>query len=332
MSATVLDPRIPAVSPSNSDVLSVDETTGHLQLSVGGAAPADVGGGGGGTVDSIVGGDWINVDSTDPAHPIVSAARAGVVESIVAGTGINVDETDPANPVVSATGDSTVHTDDTMSGDGSSGDPLSVVPQFGSDTLVKLPNSGATLVDALELIASLTNNSPGSEVSKYLVKLLSAGAQVDALSIQTTGLGVGDYLYFLNDASLDTFIVRNSENSISLYCGGSFICGFNASGITINADIGAQLSWGPAGVAYNSPTGRIVVHAAGANVGNIQLGEDAAVGLTDTAGFATIPNCAGTPTGVPANVPAGQTAMIADTAANKLWLYIGGGWKYAALT
>lgn len=75
------------------------------------ATPSDVraaldalytGGGGGGTVDSVVAGSNISVDSTDPANPVVSTDA--VVESIVAGANVTVDATDPANPVVSASG------------------------------------------------------------------------------------------------------------------------------------------------------------------------------------------------------------------------------------
>jgi hypothetical protein len=56
-----------------------------------------------GLVESVVAGDNITVDVTDPANPIISAAdEAGIVESVVAGTRVAVDSTDPANPVVSA--------------------------------------------------------------------------------------------------------------------------------------------------------------------------------------------------------------------------------------
>lgn len=48
--------------------------------------------------------------------------------------------------------------------------------------------------------------------------------------------------------------------------------------------------------------------------------------LSATAGFMFIPHCAGTPTGVPANVPSGYTAMLYDVTAHKLWIY-DGGWK-----
>lgn len=72
-----------------------------------------VGGGGTGDVNSVVAGDQITVDATDPANPIVSTT--GLVESVVAGTNVTVDSTDPANPIVSATGsgasDSFLNTD-----------------------------------------------------------------------------------------------------------------------------------------------------------------------------------------------------------------------------
>lgn len=56
----------------------------------------------GGGVSSVVEGDHVDVDATDPRHPVVSAT--GFVESIVEGSGVTVDATDPANPVVSASG------------------------------------------------------------------------------------------------------------------------------------------------------------------------------------------------------------------------------------
>lgn len=63
---------------------------------------AFIGASGGGVVDSIVAGDNVSVDNTDPANPVVSAA--GGIASIVAGANVTVDNTDPLNPVVSAAG------------------------------------------------------------------------------------------------------------------------------------------------------------------------------------------------------------------------------------
>ena len=59
------------------------------------------GGGGGGTVDTIVAGPGISVDSTDPLNPEVS--NDGVLSVDVGSTGIlSIDNTDPQNPIISA--------------------------------------------------------------------------------------------------------------------------------------------------------------------------------------------------------------------------------------
>lgn len=53
---------------------------------------------------------------------------------------------------------------------------------------------------------------------------------------------------------------------------------------------------------------------------------------TATTGFLHVGSCAGTPTGVPANLTAGAVPVIVDTTASKLWAYIGGTWKSVTLT
>lgn len=52
---------------------------------------------------------------------------------------------------------------------------------------------------------------------------------------------------------------------------------------------------------------------------------------TATTGFAYIPVTTGTPTGTPTTVT-GYVPMLADSGGTKLWVYIGGAWKYATLT
>ena len=68
---------------------------------------------GSGTVNTVVAGTGIDVDSTDPANPEVALDSASIaslaladsaVQSIVQGTGVTVDNTDPQNPIISATG------------------------------------------------------------------------------------------------------------------------------------------------------------------------------------------------------------------------------------
>jgi hypothetical protein len=52
---------------------------------------------------------------------------------------------------------------------------------------------------------------------------------------------------------------------------------------------------------------------------------------TATTGFGYIPVTTGTPTGVPVAIT-GYVPMVADSGGDKLWVYIGGTWKYATLT
>jgi hypothetical protein len=55
---------------------------------------------------SIVEGDNISVDNTDPKNPVISAVDA--VMSVTAGTNVTVDNTDPQNPIISSSAEETV--------------------------------------------------------------------------------------------------------------------------------------------------------------------------------------------------------------------------------
>ncbi len=50
-----------------------------------------------------------------------------------------------------------------------------------------------------------------------------------------------------------------------------------------------------------------------------------------TTGFAYIPVTTGTPTGTPTAIT-GYAPMLADSGGDNLWVYIGGSWKFVALT
>jgi hypothetical protein len=48
-------------------------------------------------------------------------------------------------------------------------------------------------------------------------------------------------------------------------------------------------------------------------------------------GFVYIPSASGPPTGVPTSIT-GTTPMYTDTLNNRFYVYVGGNWRYAALT
>lgn len=54
-------------------------------------------------VQSLVAGDNITIDATDPHNPVINGS-GGVIQSLVAGDNVTIDGTDPANPIISATG------------------------------------------------------------------------------------------------------------------------------------------------------------------------------------------------------------------------------------
>jgi len=81
--------------PQNGEVLQYNAATNEWEYATGG--------GGTGTVETIVAGTGISVDSTDPANPIVSATGGGggTVDTISStDSHILVDSTDPANPTL----------------------------------------------------------------------------------------------------------------------------------------------------------------------------------------------------------------------------------------
>lgn len=114
------DPANPIVAVVPTDLISAD---GGNQLVLGVDGGLFVPAGGAGIVETIVEGDGISVDATDPANPEVAlllsgdagnaaifgtdtgvyvptVVPGGQVDSVVPGTGIDVDNTDPVNPVV----------------------------------------------------------------------------------------------------------------------------------------------------------------------------------------------------------------------------------------
>lgn len=90
-----------------------------------------------------------------------SGGGGGGVTSAVAGTGISVS---------GATGAVT----------------FTNTAPFGADTQVDINNGSGTPVHALQVTNSLTTATAGSEASKWVIKLLSAGAQTTALDLRPT--------------------------------------------------------------------------------------------------------------------------------------------------
>lgn len=114
--------------------------------------------------------------------------------------------------------------------------------------------------------------------------------------------------------------------AISISAGGSG--GTNTNG----ADIGITASDGIGTNRGGTITLQAGSKGAGSNEhGNVVTnGQASARATTATGGFLTIPSCAGTPTGVPASIPAGNVALIYDSTNNRIYIY-NGAWRMIAI-
>lgn len=111
------------------------------------------------------------------------------------------------------------------------------------------------------------------------------------------------------------------------------IRGGNAGGSTNAAAGGVVTITGGKGGAANGSGGDVTIQGGlgqGTGIqGNVNLGgAGAALATTATGGFATLPTCAGIPTGVPASVAAGQAAIVFDSTDSTLYAY-NGSWVRA---
>lgn len=84
--------------------------------------------------------------------------------------------------------------------------------------------------------------------------------------------------------------------------------------------------------AWNTSTLLMMAEGAGTGTDGSVAFNDAVLSTSATVGFVMLPSCAGTPTGVPADIPTGQCPAVIDSSANRIWIYLGGVWKYATLT
>jgi hypothetical protein len=153
---------VEVVDSLNSQTGAIDITSADSSVTIDASTPGTIDLSvttGTGTVDSVVAGDGIVVDSTDPANPIVS--NDGVI-TIVAGTNVSVDNTDPQNPIVSATGGGGGGTVDTVvAGTGidvDSTDPANPVVALDSATQTSLILADSALQSG-DNISELTNDA-----------------------------------------------------------------------------------------------------------------------------------------------------------------------------
>lgn len=265
-------------------------------------------------------------------------------------------------PASSGGSGGTVNVSTGLSGDGSVGNPLVNTAPFGPDTIIQLPNSTPAPVSAWEGIVTLTTNTAGSEASKVVTKLLSAGAQVIALDLrptQTLFPSTTDSRFpamsFQANAQTGPYYIPSGAFgqpamgiAVSNASPGTHTYQLDSSGnILINNGGGGAHIWfsstADMGIGRNSGGTNAVMQfsntaASGSmaftiggnqglgisNTRNVSLGI-ASLATTATDGFLYIPTCPGPPTGAPTAIT-GFSPVVVDGTNGKMYLRTGGSW------
>jgi len=202
-------------------------------------------------------------------------------------------------------------------------------PSFGPDTNVPVANNAGVLKTALRILTDYTDDTAGSEDSRVTFYVQASGTLTPIAVYYSTS---GTLVWLVPDAVLfnsdqDTGIIRAGANVFGLYVNNVQVASISGVGISLNAGAGMNLEWGTGAgaVRYSSANGRTIVTPATAQ-GNVELGlSGAALATNATHGFASIPSCAGTPTGAPTSTT-GAVPLVVDTTNNKLYGYYGGAW------
>lgn len=196
-------------------------------------------------------------------------------------------------------------------------------PSFGADTSVPMANGSGNNVTALHLVTSLTDSTAASEDSEWRLSTLVNGTSTEHLRLGANAVYTSDFLGFLSDVATGTGFSRPAVGQIWVYTTGTRRAIFSSAGLnlsfplTIGANAQAGLSLSGSNLLVKPETA----------AGNVELGHVAgALATNATHGFVTLPTAAGTSTGTPAGVTAGQAACVINTSGNKLECYYGGAW------
>lgn len=139
---------------------------------------------------------------------------------------------------------------------------------FGADTLVQLPNSGATLVNAWEQIISLSTNTPGAEVSQVVLKLLAAGAQTVEMTVTPTTITLVPSLVLPTGSQAAPAISFAGDPTTGFYHVGVGILGITSGntaeftftlGVLTITQSNAQLAFGAGGANIQLSTGSLLL-------------------------------------------------------------------------
>jgi len=199
---------------------------------------------------------------------------------------------------------------------------------------VKVPGSSGSLLGvnrngvarAVRYGDSNGNSAGGLDFLAGSTRLLSYNGEV-CLTALNGGAGLfssGIAAWGANYFTPDAYIYRDAANVLNHRNGTTA----QTSRLTRSYTDSSNYSW----LTQKWNTTTAVIHAEGAGTGSdgSVAFNDAALATGATVGFVMLPSCAGTPTGVPADIPTGQIPLVWDSTNLKLYAYTGGAWKASA--
>lgn len=219
-------------------------------------------------------------------------------------------------------------------------------PSFGQDTLIQQGNAAAILKTIWEGIAAYTSSVNGAEASNYTIKVLQAGAQVNAQVI--AGLGTLFPIGFYDGTPANTICgvaVGDVGTGIRKFVGGSRLavdvlgtecayfnpaggnCSLEMQGTFSSVLFGGDCSVARSVDATSAQANLSVIGKFGAAVTDVVIGADGVLANTAVGGFLQMPTCAGVPTGAPKlNVGKGAIIVGNTGAAAHIYFNFGAGW------
>lgn len=143
-----------------------------------------------------------------------------------------------------------------------------------------------------------------------------------------------DRLLFQSSVTNESTVVGAMPNGTSTTAGFTAYNGTNPDAASL-ATVSISNTQMTVGTTVTGAGSALPVHLSVSGVGDmvqLRTNKDVVLGFespaTDaTAGWVWIPNVGGTPTGTPSGSYSGRSPLVVDSAANKLWCRVGGGWK-----
>lgn len=191
----------------------------------------------------------------------------------------------------------------------------------------------------LKVLAALTGSNCGLSVNAAASRSASLylGSDGNQTAFSATGITQNMAAFSVNNSTVER-LYKTTSGVAACYGGpddnGAGLTVYNGTSFANNPALAVKAKSDQSGdvftVCENGGTAHVKVTKATSSVKASLVVGNAALATSATDGFIYAPTVAGTPTGAPTG-QTGTAPIVLDTTGSKLWAYIGGAWKSAAL-